>query len=231
LSRYFATEEGARRLREAEQELEAERTRLEAEPNARVAPAGERALTPLTPVRTSQEVAAELAELKAYEEKSAAARRRRKAELERELHEASQRKSVHTQAAATNAAAYVEQLEAAYQHAFAAIETLVTAIERVHELRAQEGTWKGATSSASRRSGPSRGTCARRTAASCGGSASASRRCWRADGEGAPDRGGGMIPSSSSKQRDDFQPTTNDRRAGAVAISRRLSHFQQIATS
>ena len=142
LSRYFATEEGASRLREAEQELEAERTRLEAEPNARVAPAGERALTPLTPVRTSQEVAAELAELKAYEEKSAAARRRRKAELERELHEASQRKSVHTQAAATNAAAYVEQLEAAYQHAFAAIETLVTAIERVHGLRDQEGTWK-----------------------------------------------------------------------------------------
>src|SRR6266508_3005140 len=84
-----ATEEGARRLHEAEQELDAERTRLEAEPNARVAPAGERALTPITPARTSQEVAAELAELKAYEETwSAAARRRRKAELERELDEA-----------------------------------------------------------------------------------------------------------------------------------------------
>jgi len=39
-----------------------------------------------------------------------------------------------------------------------------------------------------------------------------------------------MIPSSSSKQRNAFQPTTNDRRAGAAAISRRLSHFQQIAT-
>lgn len=49
-----------------------------------------------------------------------------------------------TPAAATDAAEYVEQLEAAYQHAFAAIETLVTAIERVHELRGQEGTWKEA---------------------------------------------------------------------------------------
>jgi hypothetical protein len=65
------------------------RTRIEAERSARVGPSGERAMTPVTPARTSEQVAAELDELRAYEEKwSAAARRRRKAELERELPEA-----------------------------------------------------------------------------------------------------------------------------------------------
>jgi hypothetical protein len=34
-----------------------------------------------------------------------------------------------------------------------------------------------------------------------------------------------------SLQRNAFQPTTNDRREGAAAISRRLSPFQQTATS
>jgi hypothetical protein len=38
----------------------------------------------------------------------------------------------------------VERLEAAYQHAFAAIETLVTAIERVQQLRGQERVWEHA---------------------------------------------------------------------------------------
>ena len=32
----------------------------------------------------------------------------------------------------------MERLEAAYQHAFTAIETLVAAIERVHQLRRQQ---------------------------------------------------------------------------------------------
>ena len=39
------------------------------------------------------------------------------------------------------AVCYVQQLEAAYQHAFAAIETLVSAIERVQQLRRQERIW------------------------------------------------------------------------------------------
>ena len=43
---------------------------------------------------------------------------------------------VSTQAAAT--AGDVVQLEAVYQHAFTAIETLVAAIERVHQLRRQQ---------------------------------------------------------------------------------------------
>jgi hypothetical protein len=38
------------------------------------------------------------------------------------------------------------------------------------------------------------------------------------------------LASSSSKQRNAFQPTTNDHREGAAAISRRLSPFQQRAT-
>ncbi len=40
--------------------------------------------------------------------------------------------------------AYVEQLEAAYQEAFAAIETLLGAIERVRELRGQQQIWEEA---------------------------------------------------------------------------------------
>ena len=39
------------------------------------------------------------------------------------------------------AVCYVEQLEAAYQHAFAAIETVVSAIEHVQQLRGQERVW------------------------------------------------------------------------------------------
>jgi hypothetical protein len=49
---------------------------------------------------------------------------------------ASGREVLSVQAAA--AAEEVERLEAAYQHAFAAIETLVAAIERVHQLRRQQ---------------------------------------------------------------------------------------------
>jgi hypothetical protein len=64
------------------------------------------------------------------------------ARLQTELDEASQRESVSAQAAAPAAAEYVEQLEAAYQHAFTAIETLVTAIERVQELRGHQRAWE-----------------------------------------------------------------------------------------
>ena len=49
------------------------------------------------------------------------------------------------QAAATAAAEDVEQLEAAYQQAFTAIETLVAAIERVHQLRGHHRAWEQAT--------------------------------------------------------------------------------------
>jgi hypothetical protein len=51
---------------------------------------------------------------------------------------ASGREILSAQAAATAAAEEVERLEAAYQHAFTAIETLVAAIERVHQLRRQQ---------------------------------------------------------------------------------------------
>jgi glutamate-1-semialdehyde aminotransferase len=52
---------------------------------------------------------------------------------------------VSIQAAATAAAEDVEQLEAAYQQAFTAIETLVAAIERVHQLRGHHRAWEQAT--------------------------------------------------------------------------------------
>jgi hypothetical protein len=51
---------------------------------------------------------------------------------------------VHRRAVARAADAEVAQLAAAYQQAFAAIETLVGAIERVQELRGQEHAWKEA---------------------------------------------------------------------------------------
>ena len=47
-------------------------------------------------------------------------------------------------AVADAAAAYVERLEEAYQRAFAAIETLLGAIECVRELRGQEHVWEEA---------------------------------------------------------------------------------------
>ena len=55
--------------------------------------------------------------------------------------EASQPEIADRQAAAAAAARYAERLEAAYQHAFTAIETLVTAIEHVQQLRGQEHVW------------------------------------------------------------------------------------------
>jgi hypothetical protein len=58
--------------------------------------------------------------------------------------EASQSEIVDRQAAAAEAARYAERLEAAYQQAFTAIETLVTAIEHVQQLRGQEHVWEQA---------------------------------------------------------------------------------------
>src|SRR5712692_6613914 len=58
--------------------------------------------------------------------------------------QASRPEIADAQAAAAAAACYVGQLEAAYQHAFAAIETLVAAIERVQQLRGQEQVWEQA---------------------------------------------------------------------------------------
>jgi hypothetical protein len=45
---------------------------------------------------------------------------------------------------AAAAAEETDRLESAYQHAFTAIETLVTAIERVHELRGHQHQWEQA---------------------------------------------------------------------------------------
>jgi len=66
------------------------------------------------------------------------------ARQEKQRSAASGRELVSTQAAATAAAEDVEQLEAAYQQAFTAIETLVAAIERVHQLRGQQRAWEQA---------------------------------------------------------------------------------------
>ena len=60
---------------------------------------------------------------------------------EKERSDASERELVSTQAAAMATAEDVERLEAAYQHAFTALETLVAAIERVHQLRGQQRAW------------------------------------------------------------------------------------------
>jgi hypothetical protein len=65
-------------------------------------------------------------------------------ELQAAADQTSQPEIVDRQAAAAAAACYVERLEAAYEHAFAAIETLVTAIERVQQLRGQEHVWEHA---------------------------------------------------------------------------------------
>jgi hypothetical protein len=51
---------------------------------------------------------------------------------------------VQRRAVARAADAEVARLEAAYQQAFAAIETLVGAIERVQELRGQQHAWEEA---------------------------------------------------------------------------------------
>ena len=66
------------------------------------------------------------------------------ARQEKQRSAASGRELVSTQAAATAAAEDVVQLEAAYQQAFTAIETLVAAIERVHQLRGQQRAWEQA---------------------------------------------------------------------------------------
>jgi hypothetical protein len=48
---------------------------------------------------------------------------------------------VHRRAVARAAAVEVARLEAAYQEAFAALETLAGAIERVQDLRGQQHSW------------------------------------------------------------------------------------------
>jgi transposase-like protein len=55
-----------------------------------------------------------------------------------------EREGVHRRAVARAADAEVARLEAAYQQAFAALETLVGAIERVLELRGQQRAWEEA---------------------------------------------------------------------------------------
>ena len=58
-----------------------------------------------------------------------------------QLAEAPAHPDVDRHAAAVTALCYVEQLEAAHQHAFAAIETLASAIERIQQLRDQQHVW------------------------------------------------------------------------------------------
>jgi hypothetical protein len=80
------------------------------------------------------------------------------------------------------------RLEAAYQHAFTAIETLVAAIERVHQLRSQQRAWAQATKLGVAVKRPEPGTCAPPVTTSCDSTTSASPTPSTAAGEGRSHR-------------------------------------------
>jgi hypothetical protein len=135
LSRYFARPEVARQLRQAGQLVRAERRAARAQVLAgekverearrlvRRQLASERASPRARPERASQLASAPRCPEQAVSDQPA------------------QPEIVDRHAAAVAAVCYVEQLEATYQQAFAAIETLVSAIERVQQLRDQERVW------------------------------------------------------------------------------------------
>jgi hypothetical protein len=74
--------------------------------------------------------------------------------------DASQPEIADAQAAAGAAARYVQRLEAAYQHAFAAIEAWPPRSSTRNNSAAKSTSGSRPTRSASHRSGPNRGTCA-----------------------------------------------------------------------
>src|SRR5207248_1013247 len=92
--------------------------------------------------RTSTQVAADLEALDAWEaEHSTPARKSKRARLEKELQEAAYREVSEARAIEEGSAEYVQELEAAYEEAFAAMGAITTAIERVHEIRSREPSW------------------------------------------------------------------------------------------
>jgi hypothetical protein len=160
LSRYFARPDVVRQLRQAGQLVRAERRAARAqvlagqkvEREARRLVRRQLARERAAPRRAQPDDVSQLAAAPAHPARSpprAATNQPAGPEI------------VDRHAAAVAAVCYVEQLEAAYQQAFAAIETLASAIERVQQLRGQERVWHQAHRSASHPSGPSRCTCAR----------------------------------------------------------------------
>jgi hypothetical protein len=135
LSRYFARPDVARQLRQAGRLVRTERRAARAQLLAGEKierEAGRLVRRQLARERAVPGDASQLATAPARPARSApaaAADRPAPAEI------------VDRHAAAVAAVRYVHQLEAAYQHAFTAIETLVSAVERVHQLRDQERVW------------------------------------------------------------------------------------------
>jgi len=144
LSRYFARPEVAKQLKQAGQLLRAEQRAARAHWQA-----GQKAEREAGRLASQQVAGKRTAAGRAHPDDapllaSTVGRRPDRGSLQAAApDEASQPEIADAQAAAA-AARYVERLEAAYQHAFAAIETLVTAIERVQQLRGQEHVWEHA---------------------------------------------------------------------------------------
>ncbi len=96
-------------------------------------------MTAVASERTSTQVAADLEALDAWEaEHSTPARKAKRAQLEKELQATAYREVSEAKAIEQASAGYVQELEAAYAEAFAAMEAITTAIERVHKIRARE---------------------------------------------------------------------------------------------
>ena len=145
LSRYFARPKVAKQLKQAGQLLRAEQRAARAHWQA-----GQKAEREAGRLASQQVAGKRTAAGRAHPDDapllaSTVGRRPDRGSLQAATphEEASQPEIADAQAAAA-AARYVERLEAAYQHAFAAIETLVTAIERVQQLRGQEHVWEQA---------------------------------------------------------------------------------------
>jgi len=143
LSRYFARPEVAKQLKQAGQLLRAEQRAARAHWQA-----GQKAEREAGRLASQQVAGKRTAAGRAHPDdaprlEAAPSRPDRSSLHPAAPDEASQPEIADAQAAAA-AARYVERLEAAYQHAFAAIETLVTAIERVQQLRGQEHVWEQA---------------------------------------------------------------------------------------
>lgn len=140
LSRYFARPDVAGQLRQAGQLLRAERRAARArllagqkvEREARRLVRRQLARERAAPRRAPAGDASQLA---------AAPGRPARSSQRAATNEPAPAEIVDRHAAAVAAVCYVEQLEAAYQQAFAAIETLVSAVERVQQLRGQERIW------------------------------------------------------------------------------------------
>jgi len=103
------------------------------------APQGATEMTALAAERTSTQVAADLEALDAWEaEHSTPARKGKRARLEKELQEVCYREVSEAKAIEEASRGYVQELEAAYDEAFQAMEAITKAIERVHKLRSRE---------------------------------------------------------------------------------------------